>query len=99
MVSLLVLLLISSIMLVLLVRAFVGWGERAGQQPRVAADPADEGWLSTDQVAAMLESSTDDVLLLVERDAIPFFVVPGAHRSDPAAYRFRRDEIDAWVIG
>ena len=36
---------------------------------------------------------------LVERSAIPFFVVEGLNRSNPERYRFDRDEIDDWVIG
>ena len=99
MVSLLVLLLISSVMLVLLARTFVSWADRSGEPARIAGDPAEEGWLSTDEVASMLETGPDDVLLLIERDAIPFFVVPGISRADPAAYRFRREEIEDWVIG
>jgi hypothetical protein len=98
-VSLLVLLLISSIMLVLIARTLVRWGERSGEPARVVHDPAAERWLSTEEVATLLETGTDEVLLLVERDAIPFFLVAGVHRSDPAAYRFSREEIDDWVIG
>ena len=36
---------------------------------------------------------------LVDRRDVPFFVVPGARRPSPEAYRFRRDEIDEWTIG
>ena len=55
--------------------------------------------MTVDQVAAELESSSADVMGLVERSAIPFFVVEGHNRSNPERYRFDRDEIDDWVIG
>jgi excisionase family DNA binding protein len=81
---------------------FVFTGVFSGQRRepiRVASDPYDEHWMSVSEVAAALETSEEDVLDLVDRRAIPFFVVPGARRPDPAAYRFRRDEIDNWTIG
>jgi excisionase family DNA binding protein len=66
---------------------------------RVAADPYDERWLSVSEVAGVLELSEEEVLDLVDRRAIPFFVAPGARRPSPEAYRFRREEIDDWTIG
>ena len=38
-------------------------------------------------------------MALVERNAIPFFVVEGFDRSNAERYRFDRDEIADWVIG
>ena len=66
---------------------------------RVAADPDDDRWMTIEEVARELELGIDDVIELVESRDIPFFVLPGARRPGPAAYRFRRDEIEAWTIG
>jgi len=66
---------------------------------RVAADPDDERWMTVPEVASVLEIGEDEVMDLVDRRAIPFFVVPGARRPSPEAFRFRRDEIEDWTIG
>jgi hypothetical protein len=92
--------LVACIMFALLARAFVkSYGERPPENPRIAADPQAAHWLYTDEVGELLETDTGEVMNLVERGAIPFYVVPGLNRSNPEAYRFRRDEIDDWVIG
>jgi hypothetical protein len=92
--------LVACIMFALVARAFVqSYGERPPENPRVATDPESEYWLRTDEVARLLDSETGEVMNLVTRGAIPFYVVPGLNRSNPDAYRFRRDEIDDWVIG
>jgi hypothetical protein len=59
----------------------------------------DPQWLDVQQVATVLELPPTEVVELVDRDAIPFYVVRGGTLSDPAYLRFRRDEIDAWIIG
>lgn len=93
-------LLVACIMFALLVRAFVqSYGERAPANPRPAEWPDDPRLLTVDEVAAELETSSRDVMELVERNAIPFFVVAGFPRSSTERYRFDRDEIDDWVIG
>ena len=66
---------------------------------RIAADPEDERWMTIEEVARLLETDRADVAALVERRAVPFFVLPGGSTANPAHYRFRRDEIDAWTIG
>lgn len=87
-------------MLALVARAFVqSYGERPSESPRIADWPDDPRLMTVDQVATELESSSADVMGLVERSAIPFFVVEGHNRSSPERYRFDRDEIDDWVIG
>ena len=87
-------------MFIVVVGVFVrAYGERPPERVRFAEDPADESWLGIAEVAELLETGTANVMVLVNRGAIPFFVVADVNRSDPDAYRFRRDEIDAWVIG
>jgi excisionase family DNA binding protein len=93
-------LLVACIMFALLVRAFVqSYGEREPASLREAQWPDDPRLLTVDEVAALLETTRPEVMELVERNAIPFFVVPGFARSNAERYRFDRDEIDAWVIG
>jgi hypothetical protein len=99
-VSQLLLVLISCLMFVLVVRTLVrSWGERPGSDVRLVRAPGGEQWLDVEQVAELLDSDPGEVMVLVERRAIPFFVEPGASRASPRAYWFRRDEIDAWVVG
>ncbi len=96
----LVLVLISVVMLGLVVSTLARAGSRrAASSARIAVDVGGEGWMSVDEVAALLETGSDEIVNLVDRDAIPHFV--GARRlaSDPTTYWFRRDEIDDWVIG
>ena len=59
----------------------------------------DERWLTVPQLAAELGLSPAEVVAVVERGDVPFFIVSGGDPSDPAYVRFRRDEIDAWTIG
>jgi hypothetical protein len=97
----LILLAISCLMLILLVGALV---RSAATKPdprqlRVVAQPEGEQWLSLDQLAELLETKPAELLALIERDSIPFFVEARASRAEPVAYWFRRDEIDDWVIG
>jgi excisionase family DNA binding protein len=81
------------------VLVLTGAGRRLNRTPaRVVTDPVGEEWLTVDELAALLEIGPGEVVDLVERGAIPYFVLPGT-RSRAAAYRFRRDEIDAWQIG
>lgn len=92
--------LVACIMLALIARAFVkSYGERPPEHPRIAEWPDDPRLLYVDEVAVVLESSPGHVMELVGRNAIPHLVVPGINRSNPDAYRFDREEIDAWVIG
>lgn len=87
-------------MFALVARAFVqSYGERPPERLRIAEWPDDPRLMTIDQVATALESSSADVMGLVERNAIPFFVVEGYNRSSPERYRFDRTEIEDWVIG
>ena len=96
----LILLLISCLMLILLVREFArSVGIRRKQNVRVVVDPQGAEWMTIDEVAARLESTPGEILNLIERDAIPFYVDAVLERSTPGAYRFNRAEIDDWVIG
>lgn len=62
--------------------------------------PADgHEWLTVQEVATLLELPPSEVIELVERDAIPFWLVRGGRLSEPEHLRFRRDEIDEWTIG
>jgi hypothetical protein len=96
----LVLLLIACFMFILLVREFArSVGTRRRQNVRVVVDPQGEEWMTLDEVAARLETTPGEILNLIERDAIPFYVDAVLARSEPGAYRFNRQEIDDWVIG
>jgi excisionase family DNA binding protein len=82
------------------VLVLTGAGRRIQRTPaRTVMEPFGDEWLTIGQVATLLEVPEDDVVGLVERDAIPFYVIAGGSRTHPADYRFRRDEIDAWTIG
>ena len=82
------------------VLVLVGVANRAQRAPsRTVVDVDGDDWLTTDQVAELLAVSPAEVIAQVERDAIPHFILVGDPRSAPAAYRFRRDEIEAWTIG
>ena len=92
--------LVACIMFALIARAFVqSYGERAPANPRLVEWPDDPRLLTVAQVATELDSSPAEVMELVERNAIPFFVVDGFGRFSPERYRFDRDEIADWVIG
>jgi excisionase family DNA binding protein len=71
------------------------------QQVRTVLLPEedDEQWLTVQQVATLLELPPSEVVELVDRDAIPFYVIRGGTLSQPEYLRFKRDEIDAWTIG
>jgi excisionase family DNA binding protein len=58
-----------------------------------------EEWLTVQQVATMLELPPSEIVELVDRDQIPFYLVRGGRLSEPQYLRFRRDEIEAWTIG
>jgi excisionase family DNA binding protein len=75
-------------------------GHTRPQQPRTVLLPEEgEGWLTVEQVSTVLEIAPSEVVELVDRDAIPFYLVRGGRLSEPEYLRFRRDEIDAWIIG
>jgi hypothetical protein len=91
---------VACIAMIIVVRVFAtGLGQRSAREVRYVSDPWDEGWLSADEVAERLESSTDDVLRLVAEESIPYFVRRPGEPYDETTYWFRRDEIDAWIIG
>jgi hypothetical protein len=96
----LILLLIACLMLILVVREFArSVGTRRKQNVRVVVDPHGDEWLTLKEVAAHLETTPHEILELIERDSIPFYVDAVLDRREPGAYRFNREEIDDWVIG
>jgi len=96
----LILILISCLMFILVVREFArSVGTRRKQNIRVVIDPHGEEWLTLEEVAAHLETTAAEILNLIERDSIPFYVDAVLDRREPGAYRFKRAEIDDWVIG
>ena len=100
MVGELITILIATVMFALVVSELARrFGPRRRQNVRVVVDPLGDEWLTLDQVAALLETTPGEILNLVERDAIPFYVDAVTPQHAPEAYRFKRDEIDAWVIG
>jgi excisionase family DNA binding protein len=74
-------------------------GRTQVRQARTVLLPEGEEWLTVQQVATLLELPPSEVIDLVDRDAIPFWLVSGGRLSEPEYLRFRRDEIDAWTIG
>jgi len=96
----LVLVFLSCVMFILVVSTLVrAGGRQSPKDARVVEDPGGEGWLTIDEVAALLETESDEILILVERGAIPFFVEPRSPRVAQTAYWFRRDEIEDWTVG
>ena len=82
------------------VLANVGGRTRAHQARTVLLpDPDDPSWMTVQQVATLLELPPSEVVELVDRDAIPFWLVSGGRLSEPEYLRFRRDEIEEWTIG
>ena len=67
--------------------------------PGAELDPENDEWMTTDQLAEELQVRPAEIMNLVERRAIPCFLIAGESRFEPASYRFQRDEIDAWTIG
>jgi hypothetical protein len=77
-----------------------GAGRHLGRAPaRTALDPESDAWMTIGELATMLDTPEADVMTLVDREAVPYFIVPRGNRANPADYRFRRDEIDAWIVG
>ena len=75
-------------------------GGHLGQSPaRRVANPVGEEWMTVGEVAQMLAVPEADVLTLIERDAIPHYVLSADDRTQPGEYRFRRREIEGWTIG
>lgn len=96
----LILLLVCCLMLALVAREFSrSFGPRRRQNVRVVMDPQGEEWMTLEEVASYLQSTPAEVRNLIERDAIPFYVDAVLPLSSPGAYRFKRSEIDDWVIG
>ena len=96
----LLLALVACVMFILVARELARtYGPRRRQNVRVVVDPEGDEWLTLDEVAALLDSTQAQILNLIERDAIPFYVDAVTPQNDPSAYRFKRAEIDAWVIG
>jgi excisionase family DNA binding protein len=58
-----------------------------------------EEWLTVQQVATLLELPPSEIVELVDRDAIPFYLVRGGRISEPEHLRFSRREIEDWTIG
>jgi hypothetical protein len=73
--------------------------EPARTIPAAELDPESDEWLTTDQLAEELQVRPAEIMNLVERRAVPFFLIAGASRYHTDSYRFQRDEIDAWTIG
>jgi hypothetical protein len=80
--------------------AFTGnAGRPRREQERIVQAPTEPEWLDLEQAAAYLDSDPDTVFTLVERGAIPYFVLADGNRTEPASYFFRRDELEAWTVG
>ena len=67
--------------------------------PRAELDPDDDEWLTVDQLATELGVRPGEIMNLVERRAIPCFLIAGSNRYDAESYRFQRDEIEDWTVG
>jgi hypothetical protein len=74
-------------------------GEPSVTGKRAVVDPDDPDWLDVEAAAAYLGVESSFVLNLVERDAIPFFVMTEGDSAARSSYYFRRDELDEWTVG
>jgi len=81
------------------VLSFTRAGEPSVVAKRAVIDPDDPDWMDVEAAAAYLGVDPGFVLNLVDRDAIPFFVMAESDTADSRSYRFRRDELDAWTVG
>ena len=81
------------------VLAFTKTGGPSVSEKRAVIDLDDPDWLDVDAAAAYLGVETGFVLNLIDRDAIPFFVLEGAESTAGSSYYFRRNELDAWTVG
>jgi excisionase family DNA binding protein len=74
-------------------------GEPAVAGKRAVIDPDDPDWLDVDEAASYLGVEAGFILNLVERDAIPFFVMTESDSAARSSYYFRREELDEWTVG
>ena len=81
------------------VLTFTRTGEPKLTDKRAVIDPDDPDWLDVNGAASYLGVEAGFILNLVDRDAIPFFVLADADSSASSNLRFRRDELDAWTVG
>ena len=81
------------------VLSFTRTGEPSVSGKRAVIDPDDPDWLDVEAAATYLGVETGFILNLVDRDAIPFFVMAESDSADSSSYRFRRDELDDWTVG
>ena len=81
------------------VLTFTRAGEPKLNSKRAVIDPDDPDWLDVEAAASYLGVETGFILNLVDRDAIPFFVVLESGRADGSSYYFRREELDEWTVG
>ena len=72
---------------------------RRPESARVVSVADAEGWLTAGELATRLGVAEHDIAELVERDAVPFYVLRGGAISTPAHLRFKPSEIEAWTIG
>jgi len=81
------------------VLTFTRAGEPSVSGKRAVIDPDDPDWLDVNGAASYLGVEPGFVLNLVDRDAIPFFVLAKSDSADSASYYFRREELDDWTVG
>ncbi len=81
------------------VLTFTRAGEPKLSSKRAVIDPDDPDWLDVEAAASYLGVETGFILNLVDRDAIPFFVVAESDAADSSSYYFRREELDEWTVG
>ncbi len=80
------------------VLTFTRAGEPSVSGKRAVIDPDDPDWLDVNGAASYLGVEAGFVLNLVDRDAIPFFVLQ-SDAADSSSYYFRREELDEWTVG
>ena len=81
------------------VLTFTRAGEPSVSGKRAVIDPDDPDWLDVNGAASYLGVEAGFVLNLVDRDAIPFFVLAESDGEASSSYYFRRDELDEWTVG
>jgi hypothetical protein len=81
------------------VLAFTRAGEPSVAGKRAVIDPDDPNWMDVEAAASHLGVEIGFILNLVDRDAIPFFVLEGNDSLKSSSVYFRRDELDDWTVG
>jgi excisionase family DNA binding protein len=88
--------LIGTIAVTVIVFVLRVYGKRPRPGERIVEEAIGADWLTVAEAATLLGISETEVLRLVARAEVPFFVVSGGNRTRPNAYRFKEHELREW---